>query len=42
MGEDSFQEDVELFVVGGRLDGEQVEHRMEDIVLFEHCGQLAC
>ena len=28
-------EDIEVFVVGWRLYGQQVEHGVEDIVLFE-------
>ena len=30
--------DIEIFVVGGGFDGEQVEDGMEDVVLFEHGG----
>ena len=33
-------EDVEVFVVGRRLYGQQVEHGVEDIVLLEHLGQF--
>ena len=28
-------EDIEVFVVGWRLYGQQVEHGVEDVVLFE-------
>ena len=30
-------EDVEVLVVGRRLNGQQVEHGMENVMLLEHC-----
>ena len=35
----SFLIDVKLFVVGWRLDREQVEHGVEDVMLLEYRGQ---
>ena len=33
--------DIVGFVVGRRLDGQQIEHRVEDVMLLEHLGQVS-
>ena len=37
-----FEENIVVSVIGRRIDGQQVEHGMEDVMLLKHHGELAC